>query len=215
MLVAQFGLGGKPVFDVSTVFATTPNIQLIRAKLNLIPCGYILIQIGHDSLLPGVCSYRKFRRPFMLLQYCEYCTGSSTAIVARQNVTYLAHLVIAVSCPIGDQGQLPRRSNCKGPPGAIVCSHSVKDRVANREWLINCREHSLMTPKFNPVNHVISTDRLCSSEFLGRRVQHFDLGVARPEGLEPPTLCLEGAQYTILSAASGVAYEGTRHLSRS
>jgi hypothetical protein len=39
--------------------------------------------------------------------------------------------------------------------------------------------------------------------------------MVRPEGFEPPTLCLEGAQYKILSAASGVAYEGTRHLSRS
>jgi hypothetical protein len=39
--------------------------------------------------------------------------------------------------------------------------------------------------------------------------------VARPEGFEPPTLCLEGAQYKTLSAASGVACEGTRHLSRS
>ena len=39
--------------------------------------------------------------------------------------------------------------------------------------------------------------------------------MARPGRLELPTLCLEGAQYKILSAASGVAYKQTRHLSRS
>jgi hypothetical protein len=38
--------------------------------------------------------------------------------------------------------------------------------------------------------------------------------VARPEGLEPPTLCFEDTQYKTLSAAAGVAYEGARHLSR-
>ena len=38
--------------------------------------------------------------------------------------------------------------------------------------------------------------------------------MARPEGLEPPTLCFEGTQYKTLSAASGVAYEEARHLSR-
>jgi hypothetical protein len=37
--------------------------------------------------------------------------------------------------------------------------------------------------------------------------------MARPEGFEPPTFCLEGTHYKTLSAASGVAYEGTRHLS--
>ena len=40
------------------------------------------------------------------------------------------------------------------------------------------------------------------------------LKVARPEGVEPPTLCLEEAQYKTLSAADGVAYKQTRHLSR-
>jgi hypothetical protein len=39
--------------------------------------------------------------------------------------------------------------------------------------------------------------------------------MARPEGFEPPILCLEGAQYKILSAAFGVAYEEARHLSHS
>ena len=39
--------------------------------------------------------------------------------------------------------------------------------------------------------------------------------MARPGRLELPTLCLEGTQYKTLSAASGVAYRGTRHLSRS
>jgi hypothetical protein len=39
-------------------------------------------------------------------------------------------------------------------------------------------------------------------------------GVARPEGFEPPTLCLEVMHYKTLSAASGVAYRGARHLSR-
>jgi hypothetical protein len=37
--------------------------------------------------------------------------------------------------------------------------------------------------------------------------------MARPEGFEPPTLCLEATQYKTLSAASGVAYEEARHLS--
>ena len=38
--------------------------------------------------------------------------------------------------------------------------------------------------------------------------------VARLEGFEPPTLCLEAMQYKTLSAAAGVAYEEARHLSR-
>jgi len=38
--------------------------------------------------------------------------------------------------------------------------------------------------------------------------------VARPARLELATLCLEDTQYKTLSAASGVAYRGTRHLSR-
>jgi hypothetical protein len=37
--------------------------------------------------------------------------------------------------------------------------------------------------------------------------------MARPGTLELPTLCLEAMQYKTLSAASGVAYEETRHLS--
>jgi len=39
--------------------------------------------------------------------------------------------------------------------------------------------------------------------------------MARPGRFELPTPCFEGAQYKTLSAAPGVAYEGTRHLSRS
>jgi hypothetical protein len=39
--------------------------------------------------------------------------------------------------------------------------------------------------------------------------------MARPARLELATLWLEGTQYKTLSAASGVAYRGTRHLSRS
>jgi hypothetical protein len=39
--------------------------------------------------------------------------------------------------------------------------------------------------------------------------------MARPGRLELPALCLEGTQYKTLSAASGVAYRDTRHLSRS
>ena len=38
--------------------------------------------------------------------------------------------------------------------------------------------------------------------------------MARPAGLEPAAFCLEVMQYKTLSAASGVAYEGARHLSR-
>jgi len=38
--------------------------------------------------------------------------------------------------------------------------------------------------------------------------------MARPARLELATPCLEGTQYKTLSAASGVAYRGTRHLSR-
>jgi hypothetical protein len=38
--------------------------------------------------------------------------------------------------------------------------------------------------------------------------------MARPAGLEPAPFCLEGTQYKTLSAASGVAYEEARHLSR-
>jgi hypothetical protein len=40
-------------------------------------------------------------------------------------------------------------------------------------------------------------------------------GMARPAGLEPAAFCLEATQYKTLSAASGVAYEEARHLSRS
>jgi hypothetical protein len=35
--------------------------------------------------------------------------------------------------------------------------------------------------------------------------------MARPAGLEPAAPCLAGTQYKTLSAAAGVAYEGTRH----
>jgi len=38
--------------------------------------------------------------------------------------------------------------------------------------------------------------------------------VARPARLELATPCLEVTQYKTLSAASGVAYEEARHLSR-
>ncbi len=38
--------------------------------------------------------------------------------------------------------------------------------------------------------------------------------MARPAGLEPAAFCLEDTQYNTLSAASGVAYEEARHLSR-
>jgi hypothetical protein len=38
--------------------------------------------------------------------------------------------------------------------------------------------------------------------------------MARPGRLELPALYLEGTQYKTLSAASGVAYEEARHLSR-
>jgi hypothetical protein len=37
---------------------------------------------------------------------------------------------------------------------------------------------------------------------------------SHPAGLEPAAFCLEEAQCKLLSAASGVAYEQTRHLSR-
>jgi len=39
--------------------------------------------------------------------------------------------------------------------------------------------------------------------------------MARPAGLEPAAPWFEDTQYKTLSAASGVAYRGTRHLSRS
>jgi hypothetical protein len=39
--------------------------------------------------------------------------------------------------------------------------------------------------------------------------------MARPAGLEPAAPWFEDIQYKILSAAAGVAYRGTRHLSRS
>jgi hypothetical protein len=39
--------------------------------------------------------------------------------------------------------------------------------------------------------------------------------MARPARLELATPCLEDIQYNTLSAAAGVAYRGTRHLSRS
>ncbi len=42
---------------------------------------------------------------------------------------------------------------------------------------------------------------------------HFN-EMARPGRLELPTLCLEDTQYNTLSAASGVAYEEARRLSR-
>jgi len=38
--------------------------------------------------------------------------------------------------------------------------------------------------------------------------------MASPAGLEPAAFCLQATQYKALSAASGVAYEGARHLSR-
>jgi len=39
-------------------------------------------------------------------------------------------------------------------------------------------------------------------------------GVACPAGLEPAAFCLEATHYKTLSAASGVASEEARHLSR-
>jgi hypothetical protein len=39
--------------------------------------------------------------------------------------------------------------------------------------------------------------------------------MVRPGGFELPTFWFVGKQSKILSAASGVAYRGTRHLSRS
>ena len=39
--------------------------------------------------------------------------------------------------------------------------------------------------------------------------------MARPAGLEPAAFCLEAMKYKTLSAASGVVYEETRHLSHS
>jgi len=38
--------------------------------------------------------------------------------------------------------------------------------------------------------------------------------MARRAGLEPAAPCLKGTQYNTLSAASGVAYEEARRLSR-
>jgi hypothetical protein len=38
--------------------------------------------------------------------------------------------------------------------------------------------------------------------------------MARPAGREPAAFCLEATHYKTLSAASGVAYEEARHLSR-
>lgn len=86
MLVAQFGLGREPVFDVSTVFATSLKIQLIGAKLDLIPCGHILVQVGHDSYSPVVRFHRKLSRSFMVLQYGEDRSGSNVAMLARENI---------------------------------------------------------------------------------------------------------------------------------
>ena len=42
----------------------------------------------------------------------------------------------------------------------------------------------------------------------------FQIEMARPAGLEPAPFCLEDTHYKTLSAASGVAYEAARHLSR-
>jgi hypothetical protein len=44
--------------------------------------------------------------------------------------------------------------------------------------------------------------------FLGK-------GMVRPGGFELPTFWFVGKQSKILSAAAGVAYKGTHHLSRS
>jgi len=50
----------------------------------------------------------------------------------------------------------------------------------------------------------------------GADEQALDAGMkTRDATIRPPTLCLEAMQYKTLSAASGVAYEEARHLSRS
>src|SRR6267378_4560145 len=69
----------------------------------------------------------------------------------------------------------------------------------------------------NPVTPIIcrksrrSGVKICLSKW--RRLNDLK-SVARPAGLEPATTCLGVTQYKTLSAASGVAYEETRHLSR-
>jgi hypothetical protein len=49
--------------------------------------------------------------------------------------------------------------------------------------------------------------------FVNTKLDGFN-EMARPARLELATLCLEATQYKTLSAASGVAYEEVRHLSR-
>jgi len=55
---------------------------------------------------------------------------------------------------------------------------------------MNRRQSSAMTANFNPVNHVKS-EMGRSIESVGKAIQYLDLTMARPEGFEPPTLCLE------------------------
>ncbi len=65
---------------------------------------------------------------------------------------------------------------------------------------------------FQVENYILNVKREHSS--WGARKIRERIYVARPGRLELPTLCLEVTQYKTLSAASGVAYEEARHLSR-
>jgi hypothetical protein len=67
----------------------------------------------------------------------------------------------------------------------------------------------------NPIVCVFRSGSGVNGPFFNSHFLNYIAEGGAPGGIEPPTFCLEGAPYKNLSAASGVAYEGTRHLSRS
>jgi len=88
------------------------------------------------------------------------------------------------------------------------CGYSVR-RSANRKsghLLGGQAYYSIMSICFLSRRSAVKSDSSYSFQFNK---------MARPAGLEPAPFCLEGSYYKTLSAASGVAYEETRHLSHS
>jgi hypothetical protein len=56
--------------------------------------------------------------------------GKQARRVLRLYRTLLARIFAYAHQVANGQGQLPRRSNCKGPPRITVCSHSLWDMAA-------------------------------------------------------------------------------------
>jgi hypothetical protein len=87
----------------------------------------------------------------------------------------------------------------------------TQDEVASRKRLNQQKKAETQLSPTVPI-HLSKKQMVGTNAFTHKSLKRKTL--VRPAGFEPATSCLEGAQFKTLSAASGVAYEGTRHLSR-